>query len=191
LGDRCLFRFGRHQAPVLGLSRGLRPQEAVFILFGSFPNRRGTPVLSRWVSVVFVDHQFSAIEPFTETLARTALGQEPIPNPGGIETADLLPLRSPAIEAAQNYLRQERATFDGALSTQLQEQKARMDQLQGQHLEQLTLRFDGDNRPDPARQQRRQGELSRIEKIFKDYRDWVNLSMTTEPEPFIKLVAVL
>lgn len=102
-----------------------------------------------------------------------------------------MPLRSPAIEAAQNYLRQERATFDGALSTQLQEQKARLDQLQGQHLEQLTLRFDGDNRPDPARQQRRQGELSRIEKIFKDYRDWVNLSMTTEPEPFIKLVAVL
>jgi hypothetical protein len=59
------------------------------------------------------------------------------------------------------------------------------------HLEQLEQRFAEDKRPETIKQQRRRGELSYIEKIFKDYRDWVELSMTTEPDPYVKLVAVL
>ena len=104
---------------------------------------------------------------------------------------DLLPLRDPAIQQARRYLLAEHKTFDAALSEQLAEQKARLDRLQGQHLEQLELQFEDDKRSDALRQQRRQNQVTRIEKIFRDYRDWVNLSMTTEPEPFIKLVAVL
>ncbi|MGB6015300.1 MAG: DEAD/DEAH box helicase [Nodosilinea sp.] len=191
LSDRCLFRFGRHQAPVISLPRGLATGEAVFVLFGSFPNRRGAPVLSRWVSVVFQAGKFKAVEPFTETVNRTQLGQEPIPNPGEVPVEALLPLRDPAIQQARRYLLAEHKTFDAALSVQLAEQKARLDRLQGRHLEQLELQFEEDKRSEALRQQRRQNQLTRIEKIFKDYRDWVELSMTTEPEPFIKLVAVL
>jgi hypothetical protein len=191
LTDRCLFRFGRHQAPVISLPRGLAAGEAVFVLFGSFPNRRGAPVLSRWVSVVFQAGSFRLVEPFAETVSRAQLGQEPIPNPGEMPVDDLLPLRDPAIQQARRYLLAEHKTFDGLLSVQLAEQKARLDRLQGRHLEQLELQFEEDKRSEALRQQRRQNQLTRIEKIFKDYRDWVNLSMTTEPEPFIKLVAVL
>ena len=191
LSDRCLFRFGRHQAPVISLPRGLAAGEAVFVLFGSFPNRRGAPVLSRWVSAVFQAGSFRLVEPFAETVSRAQLGQEPIPNPGEMPVDDLLPLRDPAIQQARRYLLAEHKTFDGLLSVQLAEQKARLDRLQGRHLEQLELQFEEDKRSEALRQQRRQNQLTRIEKIFKDYRDWVNLSMTTEPEPFIKLVAVL
>ncbi len=191
LSDRGLFRFGRHQAPVISLPRRLAAGEAVFVLFGSFPNRRGAPVLSRWVSVVFQQRTFQAVEPFTATVNRTQLGQEPIPNPGELPVEDLLPLRAEAIQQACRYLLAEHKTFDAALAVQLAEQKARLDRLQGRHLEQLELQFEDDKRSEALRQQRRQNQLTRIEKIFKDYRDWVNLSMTTEPEPFIKLVAVL
>lgn len=191
LTDRCLFRFGRHQAPVISLPRGLAAGEWVFVLFGSFPNRRGAPVLSRWVSAVFREGKFKAVEPFTQTVSRTQLGQEPIPNPGEMPVEDLLPLRAEAIQQARRYLLAERETFDAALSAQLQEQKARLDTLKGRHLEQLELQFAEDKRAEALRQQRRQDRLTRTEKIFKDYRDWVDLSMTTEPEPFIKLVTVL
>jgi ERCC4-related helicase len=129
LTDRCLFRFGRHQAPVISLPRGLSAGEAVFVLFGSFPNRRGAPVLSRWVSAVFREGKFKAVEPFTATVSRTQLGQEPIPNPGEMPVEELLPLRAEAIQQARRYLLAERETFDAALSAQLQEQKARLDTL--------------------------------------------------------------
>jgi superfamily II DNA or RNA helicase len=190
LTDRCLFRFGRHQAPVLLLSEGMAEQEVAFVLFGSFPNRRGSPVINRWVSAVFETGKFKRIEPFTDTVQRTALGQRPIPNPGAAEVADLLPLRKEAIAKALAYLQAERKTFEATLAPKLKEQQERLERLRGNHLEQLELRFAEDKRPETIKQQRRQGELSYIEKIFKDYRDWVELSMTTEPDPYIKLVAV-
>ncbi len=103
----------------------------------------------------------------------------------------MLGLRSKAINQARAYLQQERKTFDSQLTAQLNEQKQRLERLRGYHFEQLELRFEEDTRPETIKQQRRQGERSRIEKIFKDYEDWVNLSMTTEPEPYIKLITVL
>jgi len=191
LGDRCLFRFGRHQAPVIALPQGLAAGEAVFVLFGSFPNRRGVPVLSRWVSAVFQEGRFRLVEPFAATVSRTRLGQASIPNSGEVPMDDLLPLRSQAVQQARHYLLAEHKVFDAALAVQLAEQKARLERLQGRHMEQLELQFEDDKRSEALRQQHRQNQLTRIDKIFKDYRDWVNLSMTTEPEPFIKLVAVL
>jgi hypothetical protein len=165
-------------------------QEVAFVLFGSFPNRRGSLVINRWVSAVFEAGKFKRIEPFTDTVQRTALGQRPIPNPGAAEVADLLPLRKEAIAKALAYLQAERKTFEVTLAPKLKEQQERLERLRGNHLEQLELRFAEDKRPETIKQQRRQGELSYIEKIFKDYRDWVELSMTTEPDPYIKLVAV-
>lgn len=190
LTDRCLFRFGRHQAPVIQLSK-LAAKEAVFVLFGSFPNRRGAPVLSRWVAAVFAKGKFQAIEPFEDLLSRTQLGQEPMPNPGELAVEKLLPLRAEAVAQARSYLLKERAGFDEGLSVQLEEQRSRLNTLKKDHLQQLKIRFDEDSRADAVKQQRKQGELSHIEKIFKDYRDWVEMSMTTEPDPFIKLVTVL
>ena len=190
LTDRCLFRFGRHQAPVLLLDQGMAKQEAAFVLFGSFPNRRGSPVINRWVSAVFEGGKFQRIEPFAETASRTGIGQRPIPNPGATVVEDLVSLRQEAIAKALSYLQAERKTFEAALAPKLKEQQERLERLRGHHLEQLELRFEGDKRPETIKQQRRQGELSYIEKIFKDHRDWVELSMTTEPDPYIKLVAV-
>jgi hypothetical protein len=118
------------------------------------------------------------------------LGQRPIPNPGAAEVDDLLPLRTQAIAKAMTYLQKERQLFDTTLTPKLKEQQERLERLKGYHIEQLDLRFEDDKRPEAIKKQRRQGELSHIEKIFKDYRDWVELSMTTEPDPYIQIVAV-
>jgi hypothetical protein len=190
LTDRCLFRFGRHQAPVLVLRDGMADRESTFVLFGSFPNRRGSSAIDRWVSAVFEGGKFNRIEPFSATVQRTGLGQHPIPNPGVAEIADLLTLRTEVIAKTVTYLQKERKVFEASLAPKLKEQQERLERLKEHHIEQLELRFEDDKRPEAIKQQRRQGELSRIEKIFKDYRDWVNMSMTTEPDPYIKLVAV-
>ncbi|MEA5555598.1 DEAD/DEAH box helicase [Nodularia spumigena] len=191
LSDRCLFYFGRHQAPVIQLSQGISPQEAIFICFGSFPNRRGSSILNRWVSVIFQQGQFQRVEPFADTVQRTQLGKHPIPNSGGIELKDLLPLRSVTIQQARTYLQKEREIFQTQLNPKLQEQQERLERLQGYHVEQLELSFEQDKRPQTIKEQQQQKRRTDIDKIFQDYRDWVNLSMTTETEPYIKLIAVL
>lgn len=197
LTDKCLFRFGRHQAPVIQLSSraGLAPKESVFLLFGSFPNRRGAPMLSRWAAVVFIGSRVERIETFEQMRDRTALGQQSIPNPGDVDVAKLEPLREEAIAQAKAYFLEAHQVFDTALQQQLEEQRSRLDTLKQMHLKQLELRFDnipgGNQRANAVKRKRRQGARTHIDDIFQDYRDWVEMSMTTEPEPFIKLVAVL
>ena len=191
LSDRCMTTFGRHQAPVITLPQGLGGQEAVFVMAGVIPNRRGQPLINRWLSVVFDQGQFQRVEAFEQTLARTPLGKQPIPNQGQPADEALLELRGVAVDQATQALLEERQTFMKQLEPQLEQQRQRLEALRGHHYAQLELRFGDDARPAAFVQARKDREKSRIERIFEDQRRWVEESMTTEPAPYIKIIAVL
>jgi phosphomannomutase len=131
------------------------------------------------------------VEDLAVTIERTGLGRQEIPNAGGVKVDDLLPLRSMAIEQAHQYLQLVRKEVDAQLQKQLQAQADRLTRLYGSHVQQLELALGQDQILTTIQEQRRQRQQNQIEKIFADYRDWVQLSMTTETEPYIKLVAVL
>jgi hypothetical protein len=191
LGDRCLFRYSRQQSPVIALSQGLAVGESAFVLGGSFQNKRGLTMINRWVTAVFIGEKFQRVEDLAVTIERTGLGRQEIPNAGGVKVDDLLPLRSMAIEQAHQYLQLVRKEVDAQLQKQLQAQADRLTRLYGSHVQQLELALGQDQILTTIQEQRRQRQQNQIEKIFADYRDWVQLSMTTETEPYIKLVAVL
>jgi superfamily II DNA or RNA helicase len=191
LSDRGMTSFGRHQAPIITLPQHLAPQEAVFIMAGIIPNRRGQPLINHWLSVVFHGGDFQRVEDFEQTLARTYLGKHPIPNPGQSVDKSLLGLRDIAVDQAIRVLLEERQAFIAKLEPQLQQQRQRLVTLRGQHHYQLELRF-GDNTPlGSSAQTRKDKEKQRIEQMFEDLQEWVEASMTTEPAPYIKIIAVL
>jgi superfamily II DNA or RNA helicase len=191
LSDRAMTTFGRHQAPVLTLPQGIATQEAVFVMAGVIPNRRGQPVINRWLSVVFHQGKFQRVEDFEQTLARTHLGKAPIPNQGQPVDEALLELRGVAVDQATKALLEERQAFMQRLEPELEQQRQRLEALRGRHYEQLELRFGDDARPQAFVQARKDREKSRIERIFDDQRRWVEETMTTEPAPYIKIIAVL
>ncbi|EKD08919.1 helicase domain protein [Arthrospira platensis C1] len=53
------------------------------------------------------------------------------------------------------------------------------------------MRWESDNISANLKQDKQQKERHKIDKIFQDYRDWVELSMTTESEPYLKLIFVI
>jgi hypothetical protein len=187
LNDRNVTAFGRHQAPVLTLPHfGLG--EVVFVMTGLIPNKQGQPLLNKWISVVFKDYQFQRVEEFSLTLERSRLGQEPLPNRLLPIDEKLLTLRDLAVDQAHRAMLQERDRFEEEIGPKLQEQKERLSRLQGEHQRQLELRFaDGS----ALVKEKKDSEQRRIEKIFADHDRWVSESMTTEPAPYIKIIAVL
>lgn len=191
LNDRGMTSFGRHQAPLVALPQDLADQEVVFIMAGVIPNRRGQPLINHWLSVVFQDGQVQRVETFAQTLARTHLGKRPIPNPGQPIDQGLLALRSLAVDQAIKALLEERQAFMAQLEPQLQQQRQRLADLRGRHYEQLELRFKDENLAGPSIQTRKDKERARIERMFADLERWVEASMTTEPAPYIKIIAVL
>ncbi|MBD2337410.1 DEAD/DEAH box helicase [Calothrix sp. FACHB-156] len=187
LNDRGITLFGRHQAPVIVLPQ-LQTNEVIFVMSGIIPNRRGQPLVNKWVSVVFQNQKFKHIEDFEKTLQLTGLGQEPIPNQMLPIDEKLLNLREIAVVEAQKKMLEARKNFEDSINVQLQEQLNRLNKLKGQHYEQLTLRFaDGT----PLKEEKKSKAERRIEQIFNDYWRWVEDSMTTEPAPYIKIIAVL
>ncbi|MBD2255004.1 DEAD/DEAH box helicase [Nostoc parmelioides] len=187
LNDRGITLFGRHQAPVIVLPQ-LQKNEVIFVMSGIIPNRRGQPLVNKWVSVVFQNQKFKHIEDFEKTLQLTGLGQEPIPNQMLPIDEKLLDLREIAVVEAQKKMLKARNNFEDSINVQLQEQLNRLNKLKGQHYEQLTLRFaDGT----PLKEEKKSKAERRIEQIFNDYWRWVEDSMTTEPAPYIKIIAVL
>ena len=191
LNDRNLFRYGRQEAPAIALSEGLNAQEAVFIFFASFPNQWGAPILTRWVSVCFQKGRYAHIETLATTLERTQLNKQTLPNRGNTNPEPLMNLRSVAVDQAKIYLRQERQQFQSQLEPQLNEQLDRLKALHDHHYEQLELTLQDTLHSVSKRQQRLDNERQRIHKDFTDHRCWVQMSMTMEADPFIKLVTVL
>jgi len=91
---------------------------------------------------------------------------------------------------ARDYLQEQRSEFEQELQPKLSEYRERLERLRGEHVKQLELEF-GQVERHSLQQQRRQQRETRTERIFRDYQDWVELSMETESEPYIKLVTVL
>ena len=192
LSDRNMTAFKRHQAPVMILPTGLGPQEVVFITAGVIPNRRGQPLVNRWLGVVFEQGEFVRVEDFVETLARSPLANPDIPNAMAAVPDSLNALRVPAVEKARVALIEERAKFEAKLDVDLAQQQARLDDLRQRHEHQLALQFGDDETEQGWQQQGKKVRAqSRIEKLFADQARWVEESMTTEPEPYIKIIAVL
>ncbi|NJN09403.1 MAG: DEAD/DEAH box helicase [Richelia sp. RM2_1_2] len=187
INDRGLTLFGRHQAPVITLHE-LNAGEVLFVMLGVIPNRRGQPLINKWVSVIFQNGKFKQIEDFEETLQRTDLGKKDISNRMQPIDEKLLNLRGIAVAEANKKMVKERKDFENRINIDLQEQYDRLHKLKNQHQQQLALRYaDGT----PLVNQRKSTEEIRVERIFDDYFKWIEDSMTTEPEPYIKIIAVL
>ena len=187
INDRGLTLFGRHQAPVIGLNE-LNTGEVVFVMLGVIPNRRGQPLINKWVSVIFQNGKFERIEDFEETLERTSLGKLDISNRMQSIDEKLNNLRGIAVKKAENKMIKERNDFENRINIELQEQYDRLGKLKSQHRQQLELRYaDGT----PVVNQRKSREEIRVERIFAEYFKWIEDSMSTDPVPYIKIIAVL
>ena len=177
------------------------------------PNRRGQPLINKWLGVVFEENKFVRVEEFTATrdlaepatAVRTNLGKEPIPNTNQEIDESLLELRDSAVggftdikrlsrlrslavdEATKNILAADKE-YNNRIDPILQQQLDRLTHLKWEHNRQLELKFENLS---VITESKKQKEQNRIERIFDDYYSWVEESTITEKVPYIKIVAVL
>ena len=198
LDDRVLGEFARHEAPVLRVVTGLERTERIFLFQGVVSNMRSQPTLVEWFGVRFHRGQPVGTVSLSEIVDATELGQSTA-NPGGglseeIE-ADLLSMRSSAVQAAREYTQEKRKHRAEEISGPLREGLRRVKRWRDKSIADIDAKSAGlMTRHGKLRkdQERRLADArDEIEKRHAARREWIDQGMRTAPEPYLRIVAVL
>lgn len=193
IGDRVLTHFGRHRAPLLQSGK-LQPQEQAFILMSMVPNRKGQPLLVEWQVAHRIGNGPFALESFDAFATRAGLRASGLPNRGHTEGLDatcaaMQQALPQAVEKMHAHMLAKQATFASQLSERLQGTLAELERLQGRQVQQLTLELE--KQLETVKRGRFEQRSQQINRVFDDYRQWVQDTLTTEPQPWIQVLAAV
>ena len=191
LVDRLRASFGRHRAPVLRLP-SLGPAEHAFLLVGTIPNRKGQPLVVHRLAVTFKGDTLTSLEDLGDWLGRTRLGALPLANTG--QEPDLAALKAllpAAVDAVRREVVRRRDAFDVRLKQQLAQQRAELERLKGRQFEQLELALAQSEQTQVLKDHRRVERRQEIDRIFNDYERWIENTLTTEREPYLRVIAAI
>lgn len=197
LGDRVLTHFGRHRAPLLQSPR-LDEDEQAFVLMSLLPNRKGQPLLVEW-QVATRRAKTSGksefrLEPFDAFAARAGLKAGQLPNKGAVKGLDKvtqeMQLELPkAVKLMQNHMQARQVTFAADLAKRLKGTLQDLKRLQESQIKQLTL--DLERQLETVKRGRFEQRSQQINRVFDDYRQWVNDTLTTEPDAWVQVLAAV
>ncbi|MBC7619081.1 MAG: DEAD/DEAH box helicase [Candidatus Saccharibacteria bacterium] len=194
LGDRVLNHFPRHSAPVVQ-SHKLRPGEQAFVLMSLVPNRKGQPLLVEWQVACRVGNTGAfTLEPFATFSQRAGLQAGGLPNRGTSETlalttAVLQSALPDAVATMRSHMLQLQSDFAAHSSLRLRDTLQNLEQLQKRQIVQLELRLE--SQIETVKRSRFERRSQQIGRVFDDYRAWVKDTLTTEPQPWIQVLAAV
>ena len=188
LGDRVLTAFGRHRAPVIQ-SMHLAEDEQAYILLAVIPNRKAQPMLAEWRVASRRGRGPFQLEEFPAFAARAGLRARALPNPAKVNLPTLQADVPAAVEQMRRHMVRRQAEFAAGMEKRLQRTLQDLEQLQARQLADVDQRYA--QMDAPLRQKRVVERSQAIRRVFEEYRAWVEETLTTEPQPYIQLLAAV
>ena len=187
INDKAGLLFERGQAPMIGIPGKLSTGETIFVISGSIPNQKSTPLVDEWFGLVFRDGKFIETIDMHEVIRRTGIRSMHLSNIDAITEDDVHAaeeLRDNAIIHAREFLGGKFWDYQNRMNPLLDEEVEKLIALQEKHHEyyQLTL-FE---------QERKLEEKNRsVDELFEEFITWVTETLTIQDNPYIRIIAVL
>ncbi|MBN1859587.1 DEAD/DEAH box helicase [Candidatus Bipolaricaulota bacterium] len=193
INDKVLAAFRRHEAPVLAIPDRLKPTESIFIVSGLIPNQKGHPLIHPWFGLRYRDGAFDEELDLDDVIRISELGKTTIPqtfsSEDDVDLSELRKLLPFVVEAGRAILTRERTKWRDLNDPKLQKHLDRLDELRERRHAQLELGFQGEL--SETRQSRRDADRRQIDRLFDEYWNWIEQTMTTEDNPYLRIAAVL
>ena len=155
---------------------------------GLIPNRKGQPLLIEWQVAVLIEGLWK-LEAFPDFVDRTKLKANTLVNTNqAIDTNVLQTNLAAAVATMQHHMITLEQKFSADMTQRLAGTLADLERLQGKQMEQLELRLAANQQAEQFKKSRREQQTQYIRKVFDEYRQWVEDTMTTEPKPFIQVL---
>lgn len=187
VNDKAGLLFKRAEAPVLGLPGVLYPGEALYIVSGSVPNLKSTPLIDEWFGLLYRDGQFIQRLSMEEVVQKAGLRSARIPNTNCITNQSIdaaSGLLHDVVTQAKTYLTERYQQYQAEMNPKLDAEVDKLIELQEKHKEyyQTTL-FE--------HERQLQEQERRVDKLFDDFTNWVKETLTIQNNPYIRIVSVL
>ena len=187
INDKAGLLFNRGQAPVMGVPEKLADNEIIYVMTGSIPNKKSTPLVDEWFGLLFSDGKFSKTLSMEELLQKTGITGLTLPNTNCIGTEELLAassLLNKVIDEAKKYLDGCYSEYTKKMDPLLSEELDKLIELQTKHKEYYQWKLFEQKRKIEA-------EERRVDELFNHFSEWVTETLTIQNNPYIRVVAVL
>lgn len=183
LRDKVLGAFARNEVPTILLPT-LGQDECIILCSGLIPNRKGHPIVQRWVGASFKGENLEETLDLEEVLEKTGFARKRFPNPESADDPSRFGERIPdAIEAVRSVLSEAKKDLDARLEPLLQEQLARLREFRDARDTQLEMQFEKMTHV-------RKSEQRKVKDLVSQYERWIEDTLRTENNPSIQLAAV-
>ena len=186
VNDKAGLLYGRGEAPIIGLPDVLKPTETIFIVTGSIPNKRSTPLVDEWFGLAYEGGAYKGSLSMNEVLRKTNLRSASIPNGNALTEADVQKaseLLPDVVEHAKEYLHGYFQQYETRMNPLLDEELDKLAELESRHKDYQLSLFESE---------RKKSEQERmVDELFEKFINWVTDTLTIQNNPYIRIVAVL
>lgn len=187
VNDKAGLLYGRGEAPIMGIPGMLDEGELIFVVAGSIPNLKSTPLVDEWFGLLYQNGKYIKTLIMDEVIQKTKISNMSIPNTksiGEIEVSTANNLRESVVAEAKTYLEDCYKNYENKISPMLNEELDKLADLETRHKEyyQMTL-FD--------KERKLQEKERSVEVLFNQFADWVTETLTIQNNPYIRIVTVL
>ena len=186
VNDKASLLYGRGEAPVIGLPDRMKPNEIIFLVTGSIPNKRSTPLVDELFGLRYENGRFTESMSMSEVLKKTGLRNTGIPNVGRMDDdriAEAEKLRPDAVRHAKDYLQGCYNRYQEHINPLLNEELDKLAELEKRHKAYQMSLFESE---------RKKGEQERmVDELFDRFTNWVTDTLEIQNNPYIRIVAVL
>ena len=187
VNDKAGLLYGRGEAPIMGIPGMLDEGELIFVVAGSIPNLKSTPLVDEWFGLLYQNGKYIKTLTMDEVIQKTKISNMSIPNTksiGETEVSTVNNLRESVVVQAKTYLEDCYKQYENKISPMLNEELDKLADLETRHKEyyQTTL-FD--------KERKLQEKERSVEVLFNQFADWVTETLTIQNNPYIRIMTVL
>jgi len=186
VNDKAGLLFGRGEAPLVGITGKIPKSDYIFLVTGTIPNRKSTPVVDEWFGLHFSDGDFVGELSIEQVIAKTGFGPIDLPNPQNLteqSKAQAEELLQFVVEEAKKVLERHYENYRQKINPQIDEEIDKLIELQDKHKAYQMSLFESERKK--SEQERK------VDEIFTEFTNWVKDTLEIENNPYLRIVAVL
>ncbi len=191
VNDKASLIYNRDEAPLAVLSN-LSDDTCFFLMNGSIPNRKSTPLVDEWFGLYYEHGKFVEVMPLERALSMAHIrADQAMPNQvdrdhhhGGEKAANQSLLQD-AVTHAKEYLNGFYCDYQKRIQPQIDEELNKLSELEEKHKDYQLSLFQNKG------ERKRAEKMREVDALFDEFSNWVNDSMNIENRPYIRVIAVL